>query len=195
MELRVLFLNSMWLITGGLLMQCSSPPDNSVMVLNEEVSPVVVAKGRTSIAGEYFTGILYTLHKNSKDTASIKSFKNGKPHGVWKEFYRDGSLRSQRHFKDGEKQGVYEAWWADGKIRLSYNFLDDEYEGNCRDWSETGQLLKSMNYKQGYEQGRQQQWDANGNLWANYEARNGRNYGLNGTKACATLWKDSVAIH
>jgi hypothetical protein len=49
-----------------------------------------------------------------------------------------------------------------------------------------------MNFHQGHEQGLQQLWQSDGKLWANYEARNGRNYGLVGVKGCATLWKDDV---
>jgi hypothetical protein len=41
-----------------------------------------------------------------------------------------------------------------------------------------------MNYSKGHETGLQRIWQPDGSLFANYEVRNGRNYGLTGTTHC-----------
>jgi antitoxin component YwqK of YwqJK toxin-antitoxin module len=48
-----------------------------------------------------------------------------------------------------------------------------------------------MNYKKGHEDGQQQWWYDNGKIKANYIIKNGRRYGLRGTKKCINV-SDSI---
>ena len=87
--------------------------------------------------------------------------------------------------------GTYAAWWRDGKQRLLYHFANGEYEGVCRDWNDKGLLIAEMNYKEGHEEGPQKQYYNNGKVRANYTIKDGRRYGLLGTKNCVNV-TDSV---
>ena len=72
-----------------------------------------------------------------------------------------------------------------------YVFVNDEYEGTCREWSSDGLLVKEMNYLKGHEEGSQRWWYDNGKIKANYIIKQGRRYGLLGTKNCMNV-SDSI---
>ncbi len=194
MEQLVPFRNSIffgWLVLFG----CAANEKPSTRFINSQLDDVRSSGGILYVNDSIFSGILFSLQPNGKDTLEIQEFRNGREHGVWKTFDKDGELQSKRFFRDGKKEGMYEAWWENGRKKLEYHFMEGEYEGNCKEWTAQGVLIKNMNYNKGHEDGRQQMWDASGKIWANYEARNGRNYGMTGVKACATLWKnDSVSV-
>lgn len=141
--------------------------------------------------GKPFTGIIYALQPNQKDTAEIVCFNQGREHGTWKRFYTGGKLGEVRHFENGKKTGRLQAWWADGKKKIDYYFKDGEYEGECREWQADGRLVAVMNYEKGYEAGQQLQYYADGKVKANYIMTNGRRYGLLGTKNCVNV-SDSI---
>jgi antitoxin component YwqK of YwqJK toxin-antitoxin module len=138
-----------------------------------------------------FTGKIYSLYPNTKDTAEITGYNAGREHGIWKEFFANGLLKEKREFRDGLKTGEFLAWWENGKQRLAYNFINDEYEGTCREWNPDGLLVKEMNYKRGHEEGPQQWWYDNGKIKANYVIADGRRFGLLGTKNCINV-SDSI---
>jgi len=138
-----------------------------------------------------FTGMIYVLADNKKDTTEIVGFNQGREHGLWKKFYPGGKLAEQRFFNNGKKEGIYKAWWPNGVVKLIYRFKNGEYEGNCRAWAANGLLVEDMNYKSGYEAGRQVQYYTDGRIKANYIMTDGRRYGLLGTKNCTNV-ADSV---
>ncbi|HEX7365477.1 MAG TPA: hypothetical protein VF273_00190 [Pelobium sp.] len=138
-----------------------------------------------------YSGKVFTLYPNSTDTAEIKSYLNGKEDGTWTKYFVNGKLKEQRFFKNGLKEGEYLAWWPNGKKQLQFHFVNDEYEGTCSQWNQYGRLIQKMNYRKGYEEGRQQMFYDNGKVRSNYVIKNGRRFGLLGTKNCINA-SDSV---
>ena len=148
-------------------------------------------KGLLYVNDRAFSGTLYNSFPASSDTSWVKTFIDGKEDGQWKQFYSNGEIRETRHFTQGKKTGEYRAWWPDGRLQLVYHFTDGEYEGTCREWNNKGLLIKEMNYHQGYEEGPQKLWYNNGTIKSNYVMKNGRRYGLLGTKNCTNV-TDSI---
>jgi antitoxin component YwqK of YwqJK toxin-antitoxin module len=138
-----------------------------------------------------FTGYVYTLAANKKDTVEITGFNNGREHGLWKKFYPNGRIMETRYFNNGKKAGTYYAWWPNGVMKLAYHFANGEYNGVCREWTEQKMLVKEMHYKDGYEEGGQKAFYNDGKIKANYVIIKGRRYGLLGTKNCVNV-TDSV---
>jgi antitoxin component YwqK of YwqJK toxin-antitoxin module len=167
------------------------------IIIDLETDLLRTEKGITYHDQKPFSGVAIQFYSSSTDdTAEVRSYRNGKEHGAWKQFYPYHTPKEVRFFENGKKEGVYQTWWENGKLKSEYWFENDEYQGTCRDWNATGRLVRVKNYDRGQEVGMQQMWDDNGNLWANYEVRNGRNYGITGIKGCATLWQgDSVSVH
>ncbi len=138
-----------------------------------------------------FIGVVYALYPGTTDTSDIAGYLNGREHGSWKKFYETGRLKELRTFANGKKTGTLSTWWPNGNKQLYYQFSNDEYNGTCREWNEKGSLVKEMNYESGHEAGAQKSWYDNGTTRSNYIIRNGRRYGLLGTKNCINV-SDSI---
>jgi antitoxin component YwqK of YwqJK toxin-antitoxin module len=165
-------------------------------IVNANSVHVKTSGGITFVNDTIFSGTLIYYYEDSTDTLSIQNYNNGREHGSWKRFYEKNKTAEMREFSHGKKVGVLRSWWPNGQQRSEYTFANDEYNGACRDWSADGILTRYMNYIEGHENGLQKLWDDNGRIRANYVARNGRNYGLTGVKACATIWTgDSLRVH
>lgn len=196
MALRELSRNNIFLILYVLLWGCYSKPAESIslhssLVLNIAEQQITMQNDLLCIDKKPFSGILFTFFTDTKDTATIASYAQGKEHGVWRKFYPSGKLKEERFFKNGKKVDALIAWWENGNKQLYYFFVDDEYEGTCKEWNVEGRLVKVMNYKKGHEDGPQQWWYDNGKVKANYVIQDGRRYGLLGTKNCINV-SDSV---
>jgi antitoxin component YwqK of YwqJK toxin-antitoxin module len=197
MEHLVRFRNRLVLLifSSGLFGCYVKTPENSAadysVLLNKNEQQIKIENGLLIIKQKSFSGRLYSLFYTSTDTIELSSYRNGKEHGEWKKFYPSGKLKEKRFFENGQKTGEYIAWWENGNKQLHYFFAADEYEGTCKEWNAEGNLAKIMNYKRGHEEGRQQWWYDNGKVKANYIIKEGRRYGLLGTKNCINV-SDSV---
>ena len=191
---RVRLANNLFLIVFLIFTGCSAP-DKPVQASNELINRteqnLSIVNGILLVNGEPFNGTLFSLFPGTTDTIETSAYQNGKEHGEWKQFYPTRQLKETRFFENGQKTGEYTTWWENGNIQLKYLFANDEYEGTCREWSENGLLNKEMNYNKGHEEGRQQWWYDNGKIKANYIIKNGRRYGLLGTKNCTNV-SDSI---
>ncbi|MBC7571493.1 MAG: toxin-antitoxin system YwqK family antitoxin [Spirosoma sp.] len=187
----VRFPGSHWLFLL-FLAACSSPAHQTGMVsLNREDSRLRLVNDIVFLADKPFTGTAFSLFPATADTAERAGYREGRQHGIWKQYYPGGNLREQRVYNRGQKMGEYVAWWPNGQQQLQYQFSQDEYEGTCREWNEKGVLIQEMNYHKGHEEGTQKLFYNDGKVRANYTIIDGRRYGLLGTKNCVNV-SDSV---
>ena len=168
-----------------------APVHSSGILLNKNEQSLKMVNGILNAKNKPFSGTLFMLFPKTTDTAELATYQEGKEQGEWKQFYPSKKIMEKRYFREGQKTGEYIAWWENGNTRLQYFFLADEYEGTCREWNETGLLTKVMHYKRGHEEGQQQCWYDNGKIKANYIIKDGRRYGLLGTKNCINV-SDSI---
>jgi antitoxin component YwqK of YwqJK toxin-antitoxin module len=134
-----------------------------------------------------FCGYRYGLYANG-DTASITPYYEGRANGLAREWYQNRQLKETRWYVNGEKTGEHRGWWPNGIAQFVYHFRQDVFHGVVQEWYANGQRFRHMQYVNGHENGLQQIWQPNGSLFANYEVRNGRNYGLTGTMHCKNQW-------
>jgi antitoxin component YwqK of YwqJK toxin-antitoxin module len=196
MAQQVQFRNSILLILFTVFFGCNTNSKKNTVniplqLLNKSEQQLGMNNGLLIINQQPFNGTLFTLFSNSKDTATIENYLHGKEHGEWKKYYISHKIKEKRFFANGQKTGEYIAWWENGQKELQYFFKADEYEGTCKEWNETGFLNKIMNYKKGHEDGSQQWWYDNGKIKANYIIKDGRRFGLLGTKNCINV-SDSI---
>lgn len=185
MERRARYRNKLFLLIA--LAACAQVKERFV---NADAMQVKTSGGITTVNNEIFTGKLFALYPNG-DTMLIESYRDGKEHGWWKQFYSSHQLKERRYFEDGKKQGSYLAYWENGAPKLEYNFDNGEYNGACSEWLSNGMLTKQMHYKDGYEEGLQRAWYDNGKIRSNYSVIDGRRFGLLGTKNCVNV-SDSI---
>ncbi len=62
-----------------------------------------------------FTGIARDYHKKNGGLKSEYPMKDGKLHGMVKEWFPDGKPLSEIEYRNGEHHGLCKEWTADGK--------------------------------------------------------------------------------
>jgi antitoxin component YwqK of YwqJK toxin-antitoxin module len=174
---------------------CSSPHDQKLLPEMKWYDDAALQlhndNGIFKSNGIAFTGTVYSMAPNKKDTVAVGSFADGKESGEWRKYFDNGQLMERRYYFKGKKVGVYEAWWPNSAKRLLYHFENGEYEGSCKDWNDKGVLMSDMHFHEGHEAGEQKQFYDDGKVKSNYVVIDGRRYGLLGTKNCVNV-SDSV---
>ena len=132
-----------------------------------------------------FSGTTYEVGARG-DTLATTPYRQGQPHGLARAWYGPRRPREQRRYVAGREEGLAQGWWADGRPHFQRWFRAGQYHGSVQEWYPNGQLYRRGHYAAGQEAGPQQLWQPDGTLRANYEARNGRQYGFIGSKHCAT---------
>ena len=112
---------------------------------------------------------------------------------IIKKWFPNKKIREERTYANGMKNGKQIAYWDNGNKRFEFTAVDDKYEGEMKEWDYNGNLLHLAHYKNGQEEGVQQLWYENGKIRANYIIKNGRRFGLLGTKNCKNA-ADSIFI-
>lgn len=188
----------------SLLLICSCAKNNATDggMSTRAVPTIYVQKSSESIsfkndtilyANEKYSGYLYELNPENKDTISIEGFFGGVQSGVSKKWYASNKLMEQRHYRNGKKNGKQIAYWENGNKKFDFTAINDAYEGELKEWNVEGKLIHLANYKNGQESGTQKLWYDNGKIRANYVIINGRRYGLLGTKNCKNV-SDSIFV-
>lgn len=139
-----------------------------------------------------YSGYIYEMFPNSKDTLFIESYFNGKLSGVLKKWYTVNQLKEERFYFEGKKNGKQIAYWENGNKKFEFTAKDDAYEGELKEWSFDGKLSHLGNFVKGQEEGIQKLWYDTGKIRANYVIKNGKRYGLLGTKNCKNVSTDNL---
>jgi antitoxin component YwqK of YwqJK toxin-antitoxin module len=139
-----------------------------------------------------FSGIQFSLYP-SGDTAFVKPCYAGLQEGITKTWHANKQLADERLYISGRKEGIHKGWWPDGKLKFTYEFDNDEFNGTNKEWYNNRMIFREFNMVKGYEEGSQKMWWINGKTRTNYVIKNGRRYGLLGTKNCINV-ADSVFI-
>lgn len=165
-----------------LLIACEANqvPDYYVDAARERIT---TRQGITYRGDMPFSGWVYQLSA-SGDTMALTPYLRGKEEGMAQRWYANGQLSEQRFYHQGKKESEHRGWYANGRRRFLYHYKNDLYDGNVKEWQADGRPYRNFNYAMGYEAGRQQMWESDGRLKANYDVRDGRKYGLTGSKNC-----------
>ena len=102
------------------------------------------------------------------------------------EYWQGGGLKSIRQLDaEGRKVGAHFGWWPNGTLKFQYAFEAGLHAGESNEWLSDGTLFRAFNYVAGKESGLQRMWFEDGTLRANYVVKNGRRFGLIGSKPCS----------
>ena len=75
------------------------------------------------------------------------------------------------------------------------HYRKGKLHGEQKRWYDTGELFQISNINMGVEEGMQQAFRKNGKLFINYEARNGKHYGLKRSMLCVELDDEKIEFH
>ena len=143
--------------------------------------------------GKKFSGYIYQLNLIYKDTLLLEGYVEGRQEGLQKKWYLKRKIKEERYYSNGWKNGPQIAYWENGNKRFEFVAINDVYEGELKEWSNDGNLIHLGTYKKGQEEGPQKLWYDNGKTRANYVIKNGKRYGLLGTKNCKNV-SDSIFV-
>lgn len=105
------------------------------------------------------------------------------------QWYADGHFKHLANYHIGKSHGDKKTWSADSShVLLAHlKYKDGKPHGAQTKWYPTGELFKKLNLNMGKEEGLQQAFRKNGALYANYEAKEGRIFGLKKATLCYSL--------
>jgi len=139
-----------------------------------------------------FNGYSVKYHSNGNIEERL-GFYNGKREGIAKRWSENGVLRVESHYKQNRLVGSYKSWWENGTLGLETQYVNGKMQGVAKEWYPTGQLSKKRQLVVGQENGLQKAWLKNGKLYVNYEAKNGRIFGMKRANSCYQL-EDEVVV-
>jgi antitoxin component YwqK of YwqJK toxin-antitoxin module len=87
--------------------------------------------GRVEIMEQYRMGVLHgqRIKYYSGFPLEIESYKDGKPHGIFKKYYPSKTIQQESHYKDGVLHGPFRYFNEDGKLSLEYQYENGEKTG------------------------------------------------------------------
>ncbi len=75
--------------------------------------------------GKPYNGSARDLHKNGKPKGEY-TFKEGRLHGVVKEWWDNGQLSTETHFENGQRHGLNRYWSKKGKLMKEQVYEHDK---------------------------------------------------------------------
>ncbi len=148
-------------------------------------------KGAWYFMGEPFNGYSVKYHSNGA-LAERLGFYKGKREGTAKRWSANGKLLVESHYKNNRLHGRYTTWWDNQVAASEANYENGKINGIEKQWYASGQLAKVRNLVDGKEHGLQKAWLENGILYVNYEAKNGRIFGMRRANSCYQLKDEQV---
>lgn len=173
---------------------------NKFIASAEEITNIIIAKEQVKLnplKGKWFyndkpfNGFAVTYHKNKVLSEKI-GFFNGKREGNAFKYFNDGAIKYQATYINNKLHGVKLNYFKNGNLFSESNYVNGKRDGLQKIWYVSGQLAKKNNLSEGKEEGLQQAWLENGTLYVNYEAKNGRIFGMNRANLCYKLKNEKV---
>lgn len=131
-----------------------------------------------------FTGIVVDSVGDGAVVRQSTEYLDGLRDGDSRAWYSGNRLAWERAYRHSKEIGTHRGWWANGAPHFVYHYRNGIIEGTAREWFANGRLYREFHYQAGQESGSERMWYADGSLRANYVMRDGRRFGLPGSKGC-----------
>ena len=146
--------------------------------------------------GDLFSGFIVDYYENNALKLKMSIYQ-GKRHNKTEKWFPNGELMEVSYYDNGKLNGEKKVWvFGNEQILISQlNYVSGKAHGEQRKWYSSGEIYQIMNFDNGKESGIQKAFRKNGALYANYEARDGRIYGLKKSKLCYGLEDEEIPIY
>lgn len=146
--------------------------------LFSQTEPVVYRYPRGTISSEGYmiNGKPGGLWKNYFEDGKLRStgkMLNGKTDSTWLFFAESGHLKSKVNYSEGLKNGIRETYDPSGKLLTAELFKSDKKEGKSLQYFANGKLQFLIPFAGDKEQGMGFEWDQEGNIIRFFEFVNG----------------------
>lgn len=132
-----------------------------------------------------FTGVLYRPNKDYS-LGMIAFFWNGRRTGTERFWYDNGAAFSVQPYKDGLPHGDWKQWYPNGKVKSFRHYEHGKIDGESWGWHENGQVSDFNVNVQGKEV-THKSWISDGTPFYNYVAFAGERIGMRGGEFCKRL--------
>lgn len=142
---------------------------------------------------DLFSGYAVSFYPDSTLKQRFGIFK-GKKQNEFEDWHPDGHLKNSANYHQGKLHGEKKSWSSDSShILLAHlNYYLGKAHGEQKIWYPSGEIFKILNLNMGKEEGIQRAFRKNGDLYANYEAKEGRIYGLKKAALCYELEDENI---
>jgi antitoxin component YwqK of YwqJK toxin-antitoxin module len=90
---------------------------------------------------------------------------DGNRNGSWKDFYPDGSLKSEGNYDNGKQVGEWKYYHANGKLEQTGKFnKQGKFDGTWKWYFDSGQLIREEHYRNGLKDGLSTEYDESGKV-------------------------------
>jgi uncharacterized protein len=127
-------------------------------------------------------GFVQYRHENGQ-VSSEGYLVEGKPEGLWKNYYDTGVLRSEGERLRFELQGIWKFYGPDGALLSEISYARGKREGLLRKYDSGGILMSEENYVADVKQGPSVWYYANGSPQKRILFENGKEHGVAHTYA------------
>ncbi|OEK05618.1 hypothetical protein BFP71_16035 [Roseivirga misakiensis] len=143
--------------------------------------------------GSPFSGYAVLYHPDGSLKEKVGILK-GKKENASIQWYPDQHFKNITYYQNGKLHGEKKIWTRDAEHILiaHYQFEKGKAHGEQKKWYPTGELFKILNMNMGKEDGLQRAFRKNGDLFANYEAKEGRIFGLKKAALCYGLEDENI---
>jgi len=108
-----------------------------------------------------YTGRSYALFPNG-DTSTVIHYKDGKPEGEVKTWYRKGAKQVEGYLAGGKKTGTWYLWYESGQLKKQSAYSDDLQDGEETLWFANGKMESKGSYQNAKLNGRYEWYYPNG---------------------------------
>ena len=109
------------------------------------------------------------------------SYRGGKLHGVWKEWFSDGrsnhELMWHGHYNNGKKDGEWKRYFSHGQLFEHKHYKNGKLDGDWIEWHFNGRLYKHVHYKDGKKHGELKRFNGSGRMWLHTHYKDGKQHG------------------
>jgi len=123
-------------------------------------------------SGQPYTGEVMSTYASGAPKLKA-SMINGKPDGVWTEWYENGQKSMEAHWKQGVRDGDLDRWYEKGQEQLHEEYDNGVPRGVHKEWYESGQIKAQKPYVSGKPFGTWQFWLEDGHKEKNEIYENG----------------------
>jgi antitoxin component YwqK of YwqJK toxin-antitoxin module len=135
--------------------------------------------------GRPFTGVAYSLFPSYRPQQIIFVWQ-GKRVGTEFIWYDNGSLMASRPYKNGLPHGPWKQWYEDGKVKSLKNYVEGVVDGESWAWHANGQIAE-FNLHDREQEITHKSWVADGVPFYNYVYQDGEKVGMKGGEFCKRL--------
>lgn len=121
--------------------------------------------------------VIFNNDTGKKNDAGL--YKNNKKNGIWKKYYKSGTIKSEITYLNNIPTGYAKFYYANGNVSEEGIWKINKWTGNYKYYFENGKLSYDWNYNaRGKRTGEQKYYHENGNLMIEGDWDNGKESGV-----------------